>query len=257
VRFSTRVAATAATLPLLLGGVACGAEKQTFSTASAEPTATAAPLEATPVVHLNRKTFVPAMSAAQAKLRSWRMTSKMMLNGSVMLEMTGAQSTRPAGISLRMTGREMDGKTARIISVKGTVYLSVSGVTPTGKYVKIRAGEEPEIDQTLVRTDPTKIFTALGASLRGVEHTGRQVLDSVKLECYEVTVDVAKALKAQGQPVPKGLPRTAIYTMWLDSAHRPRYISFQLAEVTMITTISDYNKPVSIAAPPASKIVGR
>ncbi|TDD28712.1 hypothetical protein E1218_06245 [Kribbella turkmenica] len=249
----SRVAASAAALVLALITPACAAEKQTFSAAG--PTPSVAPLEANPVVQLNRKTFVPALSAAQAKLTSWQLNAKMMLNGTVMLEMTGSQTTRPAGTSVRMTGRELDGRTARLIKVGKTVYLSVSGVTPAGKYVKLRAGQEPELDQTLARTDPTTIFTSLGASLRGVEYTGRQVLDSVKLECYEVTVDVAKALKAQGQPVPKGLPRTATYTLWLDSAHRPRYISFEYAKVTMIVTLSGFNTPVRITPPPASKIV--
>lgn len=252
-RFSTRVAAAVATLPLVLGTAACGSKEKVFSTIESPAATTAAPVKAAPVVHLNRKNFVPAMSAAQSKLKSWQFTAKMMLNGTVMAEITGVRSAKPAAVALRISGRELGGKTARIILVKETVYLSMPGVTPSGKYRKVPA--DGEIGVTLDRTDPTKIFKALGPSLRSVKFAGPQTLDSEKLECYEATVDTAMALSLQGQPVPKGIPKTATYTMWLDSARRPRYISFEFAQFAMSMTMSGFDKPVVIKAPPASTIV--
>ena len=48
---------------------------------------------------------------------------------------------------------------------------------------------------------------------------------------------------------------TLTYSMWMDKSHLVRRMSFDLGGVSMVMTMSDYNKPVSITAPPASKIV--
>ncbi len=255
-----RVAVAAATLPLLLGTTACGGEKQGTTAIVSAPAVTPTTAEtqkAAPVVVLNRKTFVPAMTAAQARLKSWRLVGKMMINGSPVLVMSGLQTTKPAAMAITATGRELDGKTARIVMVKNTLYLSVPGVSPAGKFVKLAAGETNELRSLVETNDPTKTFEALGSALRGVTHSGSQRFNGEKLQVYEVTVDVAKLLKAQGKKVAAGAPRTATYTLWMDSAHRVRELSFEFAQVTVSMSLSDFNKPVSIKAPPAGKIVRR
>ncbi|TCO13505.1 hypothetical protein EV652_12646 [Kribbella steppae] len=257
-RLSTRVAAAAAILPLLLGTAACGGEKPVSTAIKPAPvTTTAAPQQAAPVVYLNRKTFVPAMTAAQAKLKSWRLLGRMMINGSPVLTMSGLQTTRPAAMALVMKGSAIDGKTARVVMIKNTVYLSVPGVSPAGKFVKLAAGQTSELRDLVDTNDPTKNFEALGPALRGVTHTGSQQFSGEKLQVYEVTVDVAKLLKAQGKKVPAGAPRTATYVLWMDSAHRVRELTFEFAQVSVSMSLSDFDKPVSIKAPPASKIVRR
>jgi hypothetical protein len=253
-----RVAVAAATLPLLLGATACGGEQQANTAIESAPaTTTAAPQKAVPVVYLNRKTFVPAMTAAQGRLKSWRLVGKMMVNGSPMLVLSGLQTTKPAAMALVVTGRELNGKTARFVMVKNTVYLSVPGASPAGKFVKLAAGENNELRSLVDTTDPTKNFEALGPALRGVTHTGSQRFNGEKLQVYEVTVDVAKLLKAQGKKVAAGAPRTATYTLWMDSAHRVRELTFEFAQVTVSMSLSDFNKPVVIKAPPAAKIMRR
>ncbi len=254
-----RVAAAAATLPLLLGTTACGGDKQVSTAIVSAPavTPTAETQKAAPVVVLNRKTFVPAMTAAQARLKSWRLVGKMMINGSPVLVMSGLQTTKPAAMALVVTGRELDGKKARFVMVKNTVYLSVPGVSPAGKFVKLAPGEANELRALVDTNDPTKNFEALGPALRGVTHAGSQQFNGEKLQVYEVTVDVAKLLKAQGKKVPAGAPRTATYTLWMDSAHRVRELTFEFAQVSVSMSLSDFNKPVSIKAPPAGKIVRR
>ncbi|MEJ1107117.1 MULTISPECIES: hypothetical protein [unclassified Kribbella] len=258
-RFSTRVAATVATLPFVLGTAACGGEKPVSSAITPATTTTTAvePQKVVPVVILNRKTFVPAMTAAQAELKSWRLVGRMMVNGSQMLVMSGLQTSDPAAMALVMKGRALDGKTARVVMVKNTVYLSVPGVSPAGKFVKLATGEGSELRALVDTNNPTKNFEALGPALRGVTHTGSQRFNGEKLQVYEVTVDVPKLLKAQGKKVPAGSPRTAKYTLWMDSAHRVRELTFEFAQVSVSMSLTDFDKPVSIKAPPAGQVVRR
>ena len=105
--------------------------------------------------------------------------------------------------------------------------------------------------------DPTKIFKSFGATVLGVKFAGSQTIGGEKLDRYDVTVDTAKTLRLQGKPVPAGVPKTITYSLWLDSAHRVRRLTFDLSGVSMVMTLSEFNQPVAILAPPASKVVTR
>jgi hypothetical protein len=144
-----------------------------------------------------------------------------------------------------------------MVMIKGTGYLSMPGVTPAGKYLKIDAGASGELGETLESGDPTKIFKSFGSSLGSVKFVRTETIGGEKLDRYAVTVNTAKALAAQGKKVPAGVPKTLTYTMWMDKSHLVRRLSFDLGGVSMVMTMSDYNKPVSITAPPASKVVSR
>jgi hypothetical protein len=257
--------AAVATVPLALGLAACGNDAKPEATgykpsapaSSPVATNTAAPLKPAPVAHLNRVTFVPAMNAAITKQKSWRVTGKMTANGRPMLTMDGFQTAKPLAMSMVMSGAAFQGKTAKMVMVKGTGYLSLPGVTPAGKYLKIDIGEPSELGGMLQSGDPTKIFESFGSSLGSVKFVRTETIGGEKLDRYAVSVNTAKALAAQGKKVPAGVPKTLTYTMWMDKSHLVRRLSFELGGVSMVMTMSDYNKPVSITAPPASKIVSR
>jgi hypothetical protein len=257
--------AAVATVPLALGLAACGNDAKPEATGykpsapASTPVATntAAPVKPAPVAHLNRVTFVPAMNAAITKQKSWRVIGKMTANGTTVLTMDGYQTAKPLAMSMTMTGAAFQGKTAKMVMVKGTGYLSMPGVTPAGKYLKIDAGASGELGETLESGDPTKIFKSFGSSLGSVKFVRTETIGGEKLDRYAVTVNTAKALAAQGKKVPAGVPKTLTYTMWMDKSHLVRRLSFDLGGVSMVMTMSDYNKPVSITAPPASKVVSR
>ena len=140
-RFRSRLATTVVALPLILGVAACGAQKADNSTTNAGGmptpvvTPTAAPSKAAPpvVAHLNRVSFVPAMNSAQTKLKSWRMTGRMTYNGKLLMTMSGVQTAKPQAMSMEMAGEAFGGKSAKIVLVGKTLYMSVPGMTPAGK----------------------------------------------------------------------------------------------------------------------------
>jgi hypothetical protein len=255
---------TAAVLPLALGLAACGSDEPEASgykpsaptsTATSAPATTAAPQKVAPVAHLNRVTFVPAMNTALTKQKSWRISGKMTANGSTVLTMDGVQSAKPAAMSMSMTGAAFQGKTAKMLLVDKVAYMSIPGVTPAGKFVKIDDAQSGDLGELLDGGDPTKIFKSFDSSMAGVKFVGSQTVGGQKLDRYDVTVNAAKALAAQGKKVPAGMPKTVTYSLWMDKSHLVRKLTFELAGMSMVMTMSDYNKPVTITAPPASKIV--
>lgn len=262
-KFRAATAAVAA-VPLALGLAACGNDKPEATgykpsapVSTPVATNTAAPQQAAPVAHLNRVTFVPAMTTAIAKQKSWHTTGKMTANGATLLTMDGVQTADPVAISMTMTGEAFQGKTAKIVVIKNTGYVSIPGMTPAGKYLKFTSGLNDQLAELIDGGDPTKIFKSFNSSMVSVKFVRTETVGGQKLDRYAVSVNTAKALAAQGKKVPAGMPKTLTYSMWMDKSHLVRRLSFDLAGVSMVMNMTDYNKPVHITAPPASKIVSR
>jgi hypothetical protein len=264
------IIAALAAAPLALGLAACGNDakpeatgyKPSAPTSTPVTTTTAAPQKAAPVAHLNRVTFVPAMNAAITKQKSWQVTGKMTAGGKTLLTISGVQTAKPAAMSMKMTGPAFNGRTAQIIAVGKTAYMSIPGMTPAGKYVKLTAADlaDPQLGlgQAFNSADPTKTFKTIGGALKSVKYVRSQTIDGSKLDQYDLTLDTAKVLALAGQKTtPAGLPKTLTYSIWMDSDHLVRRMTFDQLGITMVMSMADYNKPVSISAPPASKVVSR
>ncbi|TDW17814.1 hypothetical protein [Kribbella kalugense] len=252
--------ATLAAVPLALGLTACGGQPEATgyrpSVPAETPTAvvskTAVPLEK--VARLNRVTFVPAMNAALTKQKSWHIVGKVTANGSTLMTMDGFQTAKPNAMSMVMAGAAFGGKTAKMIQIKNVAYVSIPGTTPGGKFVRIKASDG-DLGQLIDSSDPTTIFKSFGSNLGTVKFVGAETVGGQALDRYDVTVDTAKALALQHKKLPAGAPKTLTYSLWMDKSHLVRRMSFDLVGVSMLMTMTDYNKPVHITAPPASKIV--
>jgi hypothetical protein len=260
--------ATAAAVPLALGLAACGNNEPEAtgykpstpaSTSASTPTAAKPAVTTTakpaPAAHLNRVTFVPAMTAAVGKQRAWHTVGTVTAQGSTLMTMDGYQTTNPVAMSMEMSGAAFEGKTAKIVVIKKTAYLSIPGLTPAGKYKKMRSGLNDQLAELIDGGDPTKIYKSFDKSMVDLKFVRSETIGGQQLDRYAVTVNTAKALALQGKKVPAQLPKTLVYSMWLDKSHLVRRMTFDLSGVSMVMTMSDYNKPVTITAPPASKIV--
>jgi len=260
------VVATAAAVPLALGLAACGGEPKATgykpttpadTPAASQPvaTTTVAPPKPAPVAHLNRATFVSAMTTAVSKQKTWHTVGTITANGSTVMTMDGYQTTNPVAMSMEMAGAAFQGKTAKVILIKNTGYVSIPGVTPAGKFKKFTTGLNDQLSELVEGGDPTKIYKSFDKSMVDLKFVRTETIGGQQLDRYAVTVNAAKALAAQGKKVPAGMPKTLTYSMWLDKSHLVRRMTFDLSGVSMVMTMSDYNKPVNITAPPASKIV--
>jgi hypothetical protein len=264
------VATAVVALPLVLGIAACGGQQKTNSAADSRPmptpvstpaSRTAPPKAAQPVAHLNRASFLPAMNSALAWQKTWRMWARMTAGGKTVMTITGLEQAKPLAVSMEMSGEAFGGGKARIILVNDFAYVQMPGLAPTGKYLKLDAKfSDPAVasfGSMLDSADPTKTFKAFGLALRNVRFVRSETIDGRKLDRYAVTVDTATALRAQGKSLPAGAPKTLDYTLWMGTDHLVHRMSFDLAGVSMLMTMTQFNKPVSIKAPPARSIVTR
>jgi hypothetical protein len=269
-KFHLRAVTAVAVLPLVLGIAACGGEQLTNSAGDSRPMPTPAsapasspapPKAAQPVVHLNRASFLPAINSGLAGQKTWRTTARMTAGGKTVMTITGLQQAKPLAVSMVMSGEAFRGGQARILLVNGFAYVSMPGLAPTGKYLKIDAkSSDPAVasfGSMLDSADPTKTFKAFDLGLRNVRFVRSETIDGRKLDRYTVTVDTATALRAQGKTLPAGAPKTLDYTLWMGTDHLVHRMSFDMAGVSMLMTMTEFNKPVSIKAPPARSIVTR
>lgn len=257
--------ATAAAVPLALGLAACGSDKPEATGYKPSPVATTpAPTPSTttkaadpvqPAARLNRVTFVPAMTTAVSKQKAWHTVGTVTANGSTLMTMDGYQTTNPVAMSMEMSGAAFQGKSAKIVVIKNTGYVSIPGMTPAGKFQKFTSGLNGQLSELVEGGDPTKIYKSFDKSMVDVKFVRAETIGGQQLDRYAVTVNTAKALAMQGKKIPAALPKTLVYSMWLDRSHLVRRMTFDLSGVSMVMNMSDYNKPVHITAPPASKIV--
>jgi len=251
---------------LTLGLAACGGADKKESTGtlptpvtSSAPTApaTAAPLKVAPVAHLNRVTFVPAMNSAMSKQKTWRTVATMTAEGRTVMTITGYQQAKPLAASMEMSGLAFQGKTAKLIVVGGKLYMSFPGMTPAGKFLKVDPKKTKGADFAglLDSGDPTKALAGLGKGTQTVKFVRAETVDGLKLDRYQVTVSTAAIFKAQGKKLPAGAPKSLPYTIWMGADHLVHRMTFDLMGVSMVMKMTEYNKPVTITAPPSSKIV--
>jgi hypothetical protein len=267
VKLGNRVAAAAIAVPLALGLAACGGSDKKESTGTAPtpvasqpsttaPATTAPPKVAAPVAHLNRVTFAPAMKSALAEQKTWRTSATMTANGTTLMTMSGYQQSQPAAMSMTMSGMAFQGKTVKMLLVKNTMYLSIPGRTPAGKYTKLDLkGQGKDLAALLDSADPANSFRAFDKGVRSVKFVGSETVGGVKLDRYLVSVDTAQVLKLQGKKLPAAAPKTIPFSVWIGADHVVHKMTFDVQGLSMVTTMTDYNKPVTITAPPASKIV--
>jgi hypothetical protein len=181
----------------------------------------------------------------------------MTAEGQTVMTMTGYQQAKPLAASMEMSGLAFQGKTAKMIVVGGMLYMSMPGVTPAGKFVKVDPKTTPGgagFSELLNGGDPTKTFEAFGKGLQTVKFVRSETVDGLKLDRYQVTVNTAAALKLQGKKLPAGAPKTLPYTIWMGADHLVHKMTFNLQGVSMVMKMSEYNHPITIKAPPASKI---
>jgi hypothetical protein len=257
--------AAAAAVPLAFGLTACGGSQPTGYKPSAPsftpvgPISSAAPRQVARGTQLDTASFMPAMKKGMVGKNTARLTMRLVA-GRQTTTMAGVLSVDPPAALLDLSGAEFGGRT-KLILVDDVVYLSTPEL-PAGKYVEIDANSDDPLAQSvgevLESMDPTKIYDAFDAGLRNAEYITTETLGGRKVDRYAVTVDVAAALKAQGEQVPAGMPKDLVYTIWMGSTDHLMYkVSFDMQGVSAEMTATDWGKPVTVEPPAASDIVRR
>ena len=141
--------------------------------------------------------------------------------------------------------------------VDGVMYMAMPPMTPEGKFLKLDTNDPNSPFGDLggvLQGDPLSTFDAFDAGLEKVVYVGAEDVDGEELDHYVLTVDAKKAARAQGTKVPSGTG-TVTYDLWIDDQDLMRRLQFGSGQTGMTLTMSDWGKPVTVKAPPASAIM--
>ncbi len=200
--------------------------------------------------------LVAAMMAAVADKQTAHLT--MVMGGIQGMRAEGDMSLAGGTNAMQMTVEAPQlGGTMEVRLVDGVMYLSIPPMTPKGKFIKADP-DDPNSPfgglGSITEGDPLSTFESFEAGLQDVKYVGAETLDGEDVDHYVLTVDTQKAAKAQGESAPPG-PKTVTYDLWIDGDDLMRRMEFGSGASGMVMSMSDWGKPVTVEAPPASAIM--
>lgn len=204
----------------------------------------------------------------------------------------GDVSYGAAGLTARITATApiLGDAAATVIVVGHTVYASVPGLTPPGKFLRIEpqslGGPSLGRHGSALPLDPSDLLGGLRAGVTGVEVVGTEQVGGASLDHYRVHVSPAKAAAAMrslfgsapagglgrgmdhGMPRSMGtgsgggggsmtgsLPKSVVADVWLDSQDHVRQVRADLGGTKVQVQLSRWGEPVDVQAPPADDVV--
>jgi hypothetical protein len=228
--------------------------------ASAADTPAAAAGSPTAGGHLDRSGLIEAVTTGPFKAGSAHMT--MTMSGAMSVTAEGDVSYAKSGPEMRMTMSmaQMGAGKMDMRVVDGIVYMTIPSVTPAGKFLKIDPNDKSNpmsrsFGSLSEQMDPLTSVRAMRSGVRKVTYVGAENVDGVDADHYRVVVDSAAMFRAMKQHTVPGMPKNLVYDMWLDDHDLLRRMQFEVAGQSVDMSMSRWGVPVSVEAPPASKVV--
>jgi hypothetical protein len=136
-----------------------------------------------------------------------------------------------------------------LVAVDGVIYLKRPGTL--GKYFRYEQGNplNPFASGPASRVDPADSLADFNDGITSVTYVGHEEVEGVTVERYEMLVDT----RAAGGG--RDLPREMTMGVWLDGQDRLARFFMQLGPVACESTLTDFDKPVHVHAPPADQVV--
>lgn len=210
--------------------------------------------------HLDRNGLIEAVTTGPFKAGSAHMT--MTMSGAMSVTAEGDVSYAKSGPEMRMTMSmaQMGAGKMDMRVVDGIVYMTIPSVTPAGKFLKIDPNDKSNpmsksFGSLSEQMDPLTSVRAMKSGVRKVTYVGAESVDGVDADHYRVVVDSAAMFRAMKQQTVPGMPKNLIYDMWLDDHDLLRRMQFEVAGQSVDMSMSKWGEPVSVEAPPASKVV--
>jgi hypothetical protein len=237
------IAALLAAVVLLAPVAGCGGDS---GTSSKKPSGTSSGVSSDAAAFVTR--LVDAISKQQ--------TARLDLELGSSLSATADVDYADSGTSMSMkmvTGAQ----TVNVVLDGGVMYLQQ---TKGSKYLKI-GKDDPALGSLLGQLGgfgPKSALENLKAGITKVQDKGSETVDGAELEHYALTVDTKKANAIFG--VPSGSAKTpakVTYNLWIDGDDLLRQVKMKVSGQTLVMKVSDWGKPVTIKAPPASQVIIR
>lgn len=248
------VAVSAATFALAGCGSTASTQNTSSNTSSHTSTGSQGPASAS-AGHLTRANFVSTISSAVADQKSAHVSVS-----SSMLKVDGdvSYAAKDSSMVMRTT---INGQEGEIRVVDDVLYISMPGLTPKGKFVKLTK-DNPTVGPMVAQLrdlGPRGNVEALSKGLKSVEYVGSTTIDGTTVAHYKVGVDTKSLLKNMGSAVPpeakSKVPSSVGYDIYLDANNLMRRVVITLMGQRTVVNVSDWGKPVHVTAPPASAVV--
>ena len=205
---------------------------------------------AAPGERLTKDNLVATMLAAMRDKKTAHM--KMEIGSSINADADVRYGT--SGTDMKMS-MDMGPTKAQVIMVGGAMYMQQSA---GGKYVKIDS-KDPAMGNLLNQMSsfgPQSSVAAMRGAVQDVQYAGSGTVDGEKVHKYKVTVDSSAIAKTLGTSAGTAeLPKTLTYVLYVDGDHLMRRIEMNVAKQQITMTVSNWGKPVTITAPPASQLM--
>ncbi len=211
---------------------------------------------------LARSEIMSAAYDAAMKAGSAHMT--MTMNGAMStsaqgdVSYAGGKSAMQMMLSMPQLGR---GK-LEMRYVGEVLYMSIPGVTPSGKFVAIDPNDQTSpLAKTFAgltdQMDPLRSVKTMQKAVTKAPRVGQTTLDGVSVDHYRVTVDTTKVMKQLGENAPPAaqMPKTLTYDLWLDDKDLIRKMTFEVLKTSVEMRMSNWGQSVKVERPAAEDIL--
>jgi len=208
---------------------------------------------------LTKDDIMRAAYTAAVKAKSAHIT--MNVSGATSMKAAGDVAYAARQPTMSMTMSQGQG-TSELRFVGGLLYMQIPGMTPPGKFVSIDPKDKKSpyakaFGDMTSQMDPLHSIKAMEKAVQSVEPVGKETVDGVETEHYEVVVDTAALLDQMGPGAAKqaSVPKTVTYEMWLDDQDLLRQMRFAMSGASLEAKMTDWGKPVTVKKPAAGDVV--
>lgn len=207
--------------------------------------------------------IIDRLSAAQAGVKTYAVDMSMdtaMMGNQAKISMTGkVDQTDPAKVKMDLS-TDFAGMKMKLRQLGDEMYLQLDAAGDT--WMQVPADQRSQYDTTTGSTDLSAKLREVKDSVKQVEKVGEESVDGTPTTHYRIDIDGSALSKLTGSDGEIDADAFT-YDVWVDAADLVRKVSMNLeAEIDgksmpfkIDGTMSHYNEPVTIEAPPKDKIV--
>jgi hypothetical protein len=155
----------------------------------------------------------------------------------------------PANMKMTMS---IGGQDMNLLLVDGVMYIE-SPQAP-GKFLTYELNDpsNPLGSQLTDQLDPAASMAKFAEAVSSVTSLGEEDIEGQSADHFVMTIDTSKLATASPAA---GLPGELKADVWLDGDDRMVKSSIDMGAATYDATMSDFDKPVEISAPPADQVM--
>lgn len=255
-----RTILSAVLVPLLLwGAAACGSGSDTKA---GKDKVAADSFGVDPGGEVKAADFAKVLTDAMKSTKTSHLEMTMKLSA---LEATASgdvdQTTTPPEMAMTISMPMFGDQPMDMRLVDGKLYMNLGTMSGDNFYVIDPNDANSQLGDMSSLTDsynPEKLAGLYTDGAQKVVYVGEEKVDGASLQHYTLTMDTTKLSNLQdlGSSVTATLPETIDYDMWLDSQNRLSKVAMDLGKDvgTIDLTMSNWNEPVTIEAPPADQV---